>query len=140
MGRFFRDSKRPGVIRAAILGKKGRKPNFVPMKPGDKLVAVKLLHTAIWLFFNIVIGYMLWAVIRDRLDRWFWLGWVLILCEALTLWAFRFYCPLTVWARRYSDSARANFDIYLPEWLARNNQRIYTAIMVVIGVLTLVRL
>lgn len=110
------------------------------MKPGAKLVAVKLLHTAIWIFFNIVIGYMLWAVISGRLDRWLWLGWVLILCEALTLWAFRFYCPLTLWARRYSDSDRANFDIYLPEWLARNNQRIYTVIMVVIGVLTVVRL
>jgi hypothetical protein len=110
------------------------------MKPGSKLVAVKLLHTAIWIFFNLVIGYMLWAVIRGRLDSWFWWGWVLIIGEGLTLLAFRYYCPLTVWARRYSDSTRANFDIYLPEWLARNNQRIYTGIMLVILLLTLFRL
>lgn len=32
-------------------------------------------------------------------------------------------------ARRYSDSQRANFDIYLPEWLARHNKTIYSVIM-----------
>ncbi len=49
--------------------------------------------------------------------------------EIIALLRFRMRCPLTVVARRYSDSQRANFDIYLPEWLARHNKTIYSVIM-----------
>ena len=33
--------------------------------------------------------------------------------------------PLTAVAARYTDDRRANFDIYLPEWLARYNKQIF---------------
>lgn len=42
--------------------------------------------------------------------------------------AFGMSCPLTVMARRYSDSSKDNFDIYLPEWLAKYNKQIFTTI------------
>jgi hypothetical protein len=38
------------------------------------------------------------------------------------------FCPLTVIARKYSDSTKANFDIFLPNWLAKYNKLIYTSI------------
>jgi hypothetical protein len=104
--------------------------------PDNKLLLIKLLHTAIWIFFNVVIFYMLYAVTLGTIDRWLWIGYGLIGAEALTLLAFKFYCPLTVWARRYSDSQAANFDIFLPEWLAKYNKQIYTGIMIVIVMLT----
>lgn len=34
-------------------------------------------------------------------------------------------CPLTDVAERYTNDRRANFDIYLPEWLARSNKTIF---------------
>lgn len=105
----------------------------------NKLVAIKIVHTLIWIFFNVVIFYMLYAVIYNKINKWLWLGWVLIGLESLTLLVFRFYCPLTVWARKYSDSTRDNFDIYLPNWLARHNKLIYSAIMVFIAIMTLFR-
>ena len=37
----------------------------------------------------------------------------------------RWHCPLTPIAARYTDNRRANFDIYLPEWLARLNKQIF---------------
>ena len=37
----------------------------------------------------------------------------------------RMRCPLTGVAARYTDDRRANFDIYLPEWLARSNKQIF---------------
>jgi hypothetical protein len=40
-------------------------------------------------------------------------------------------------AARYSGDRRANFDIDLPEWLARHNQRIFGSLYV-IGVAYLV--
>ncbi len=106
----------------------------------NKLKAIKIVHTAIWIFFNIVIFYMLYAVTLGEINRWLWVGYGLIGLESLTLLLFRFYCPLTVLARRYSGSTKDNFDIYLPNWLARYNKRIYTGIMFVILVLTVVRL
>ena len=39
-------------------------------------------------------------------------------------------CPLTDLAARYTDDRRANFDIYLPLWLAANNKRIFGSVFV----------
>ena len=39
-------------------------------------------------------------------------------------------CPLADVARRYSDDSRANFDIYLPEWLARHNKVVFGTLFV----------
>lgn len=39
-------------------------------------------------------------------------------------------CPLTSAASRYTAERRANFDIYLPNWLARHNKLIFGALYV----------
>ncbi|MBP7408662.1 MAG: hypothetical protein KA941_07895 [Flavobacteriales bacterium] len=98
----------------------------------DKLIAIKLLHTAVWVFFNVVIFYLLYAVLTGSIDRWVWVGLGLVALEVMVLLLFRMACPLTVVARRYSASQAPNFDIYLPEWLARYNKPIYGAIMLVV--------
>ena len=45
---------------------------------------------------------------------------------------FRRICPLTLIARKYSDSSKDNFDIFLPNWLAKYNKVIYTSFLVII--------
>jgi len=60
--------------------------------------------------------------------------------EGITLLLFKLSCPLTLPARFYSTSTRDNFDIYLPNWLARHTKRIYTALLVLIALLTAYRL
>ncbi len=95
------------------------------MSDRHKLIAIKLLHTAVWLFMNVAIFYLLYAVITDRIDRWAWIALAVIGLECLVLLLFKMACPLTLVARRYSSSTMANFDIYLPEWLARHNKLIY---------------
>ena len=57
---------------------------------------------------------------------------VLFLLEGIVLLSFKKMCPLTILARKYSESTRDNFDIYLPEWLARNNKLIYTTFFIII--------
>lgn len=109
------------------------------MRKEEKLRLIKIVHTVIWVFFNVVIFYMLYAVITNKIDLWLWIGYGIILLEVLTLLAFKMYCPLTVWARSYSDSTKDNFDIYLPNWLAKYNKLIYTVIMAIITVLTVIR-
>ncbi len=110
------------------------------MKNETKLTIIKIIHTGVWLFFNVVIFYMLYAVIVNKLDIWLWIGYGLFALETITLLAFKFFCPLTIIARKYSDSTKANFDIYLPHWLAKYNKLIYTSILVIIIILTVYQL
>jgi hypothetical protein len=57
--------------------------------------------------------------------RWAFMLTVLVVCERAGLAANRGRCLLTTWATRFTDGRAANFDIYLPEWLARNNKAIF---------------
>jgi hypothetical protein len=104
-----------------------------------KLTIIKLIHTAIWVFFNIVIFYVLYAAISGNIDTGVWVCTGIVLLEAVVLLIFKMKCPLTVIARRYSSSTRNNFDIFLPNWLAKYNKLIYTIIFVVSLIILLYR-
>lgn len=93
-----------------------------------KLVLIKLLHTVIWVFYNIVIFYLLYAVLKNKIDVWTWICIGLVCIEGIILAIFKLRCPLSIVAERYSDSKKDNFDIYLPNWLAKYNKAIYTSI------------
>ena len=42
----------------------------------------------------------------------------------------RWTCPLTPVAARYTDDRSDNFDIFLPEWLARHNKTVFGALYI----------
>lgn len=93
------------------------------------LAAIKLLHTVIWAFFAACILALPVAGLRRQF------GWtaaltaaVLVECGILALNRGR--CPLTDYAARLTDDRAANFDIYLPGWLARNNKAIFGTLFV----------
>ena len=105
------------------------------MKP-NKLLIIKSIHTAVWLFFNVVIFYLLYAVIINKIDHWVYICIGLVVLEGIVLVLFKMFCPLTVIARKYSNSTKDNFDIFLPNWLAKYNKLIYTSIfLVALGIL-----
>ncbi len=106
----------------------------------NKLTVIKTIHTIIWLFMNMVIFYLLYAVISNKIDKWIGICIGIVLLEGLVLLRYKGLCPLTVMARKYSDSSKANFDIYLPEWLARYNKLIYTTLFVAIIIIVIYRL
>ena len=105
------------------------------MNPEKKLLAIKLVHTLIWAFFVAVIFYVLYSGLTDHVNLYTWIGIALILGEGLTLLIFKMFCPLTLIARKYSDSEKDNFDIFLPNWLAKHNKLIFTSIFI-LAVLT----
>jgi polyferredoxin len=110
--------------------------NTNKMKSGErKLVWIKLLHIGVWIFFNIVLLYLFYAAITDRTGLWFWLGVGAFFLEFVVLLIYNWNCPITFWARNYSDSQMDNFDIYLPNWLARHNKTIYS---ILIGILFII--
>lgn len=110
------------------------------MTNNSKLILVKTLHTIIWLFYNVVIFYLLYAVIVDKIDKWVWICLAIIFLEGLVLLLFKKICPVTIMARKYSDSQKDNFDIYLPNWLARYNKKIYTTIVIIAVVILVFQL
>ena len=94
----------------------------------SRLLLIKTLHTIIWAFFVALIGYILYGGLTGNLTTYTWIASGLVIAEGLTLLLFRNRCPLTLLARNYSASAKDNFDIFLPNWLARNNKRLFTAL------------
>jgi hypothetical protein len=98
----------------------------------SKLILIKTIHTIIWIFFNLVLIYMAYEVIFNKIDNFIWIGIGLIVLEFIVLLFFKMMCPLTIVARKYSNSNKENFDIYLPNWLAKYNKQIYTAFFIII--------
>jgi hypothetical protein len=90
----------------------------------NTLKAIKFAHTVVWAFFVICILAIpvLTAISNFHLAAVFA---VIVACEVGVLVLNKMRCPLTGIAARYTDDRQANFDIYLPEWLARNNKQIF---------------
>ena len=89
-----------------------------------RLRAIKLLHTLVWAVFAGCIVAIPVLALQGR----FRLAAVLalvVLGEVVVLAINRWRCPLTPIAARYTEDRRANFDIYLLEWLARYNKEIF---------------
>ncbi len=88
------------------------------------LHAIKTLHTMVWAFF---VGSIVAVPISARVERFDWaLGFAgIVLVEVVVLAFNDMRCPLTAIAARYTSDRRPNFDIYLPEWLARYNKEIF---------------
>lgn len=93
-----------------------------------KLVLIKTVHSVIWVFFVSLIFYTVYSGLFNKVDTYTWIAIGFVLLESLTLIIFKWYCPLTLIARKYSDSDKENFDIYLPNWIAKHNKTIFTII------------
>jgi len=93
----------------------------------NPLQVIKVIHTAVWAFFVACI-----AAIPVLAWRHAWSAAAVVtgvvFVEVLVIVANRWRCPLTPLAARYTDDRRDNFDIYLPEWLARHNKTVFGAL------------
>ncbi len=106
----------------------------------QKLRQVKLLHTAVWAVMVTAIFQIIYSGWTGRISTLTYGAFGLMAFEGLALWYGKGACPLTPVARQYSDSPKANFDIYLPEWVARWNKEIFGTLLAVGVALVLWRL
>lgn len=102
-----------------------------------KLFYIKLMHTIIWFFYVLIIFYILYAGIYNRIDLFLWISVGLVILEGIVLIIFKLKCPITILGYKYSDNQEAGFDIFLPKWLAKNNKTIFTIIFM-IGILIII--
>jgi hypothetical protein len=96
----------------------------------NALVAIKLLHTAVW---GLLAGCILALPIAPLLHRFDWaiILTLIILAECGVLAFNKGRCPLTNLAARFTEDRADNFDIYLPNWVARHNKAIFGTLFVV---------
>lgn len=87
----------------------------------------------------VVIFYILYSGICNDINSKTWIAIGLIIMEGIVLLVFKMFCPLTIWARKYSDSTKDNFDIFLPNWLAKYNKLIFTTLYIIGLVIVLIR-
>ncbi len=91
---------------------------------------IKIIHTFIWAIMASAVFYILYAGITGTFNAALWVSVGLILIETAVLIVNKWTCPLTPAAMKYTSDRRDNFDIYLPEWLAKNNKLIFSVLFV----------
>jgi hypothetical protein len=78
----------------------------------------------VWAFFaGSIFAIPVFAALRQYGAAALFIG--IVFAEVLVLIVNGMRCPLTDVAARYTGDRRENFDIYLPEWLARHNKLIF---------------
>lgn len=89
-----------------------------------KLLIVRIFHTVVWaVFAGAILALPVFTFAKDLKVS---LALIcVVMAEVLILMANRFRCPLTDMAARYTEDRRANFDIYLPLWLAKYNKEVF---------------
>jgi hypothetical protein len=95
-----------------------------------RLTAIKLLHTVVW---ALMAGCVLVLPVAafTRHFHWALILTAIVVVECAVLAANGGRCPLTDWAARFTDDRADNFDIYLPNWLARHNKAIFGTLFTV---------
>ena len=93
-----------------------------------KLLIIKSIHTAIWLFYIFVFCYILYAGIFNKIDKYLWIAIGFVLLEVLALIVNRWKCPLTILSYKYSSNHETGFDIFLPRILAKYNKAIFSTL------------
>lgn len=102
------------------------------------LLAIKLAHTAAWAFFVLAIVGVWVGALAGNFRLAFWCS-VVVLVEVAILLLNRWHCPLTPLAARYTTDRRANFDVFLPEVIARYNKEIFGTLFALGIVLAVLR-
>ncbi len=99
------------------------------MRADQALTAIKLVHTLVWaLFASCIVAIPVLAWRGEYRVAALFIG--IVFVEVIVLAFNRWACPLTPVAARFTEDRRDNFDIYLPEWLARHNKLIFGTLYV----------
>jgi len=95
------------------------------------LKLIKTLHTAIWLVMASAAFYILYAGLTKTFNNWLYISIALLVLESIILMLNKWTCPLTPMAMKHTSETRSNFDIYLPETIAKYNKHIFGFIFLV---------
>ena len=109
------------------------------LSPRIALTVIKTVHTVVW---SVFVAAIVALPIAVWLEAWVTVAVLVgtVSGECIVLVSNGMRCPLTALAARYTDDRRANFDIFIPEWLARHNKAIFGTMFAVDLVYTAMQL
>jgi hypothetical protein len=96
---------------------------------GVMLTIFKTVYTIIWTIMTTANFAAFCLALVGRFNWMFFLCVALLGGEIIVILVNSRHCPLTHVMARYTSDTAANFDIYLPERLARNNIRIFSGLI-----------
>lgn len=95
-----------------------------------ELKTLKITHTVIWWIMTISNFVAFYLALMGNYNFWFWLPVLILSAEIIVIFVNKWKCPLTNIAETLTDERKPNFDIYLPEWLAKYNKEIFSILIV----------
>jgi|SRR3989339_158017 len=101
---------------------------------------IKFTHTIIWVIMAFSSFYILYAGITKTFNIILFISIILLFIETIVLLFNRWSCPLTPLAEKYTSDRNDNFDIYLPNWLAKYNKIIFGLIFIIGMILVIINL
>lgn len=102
------------------------------------LTVIKAVHTIVWVFFvGCILAIWAFAGRAEFFNAALSIG--IVFVEVVVLAFNNRRCPLSTVATRYTGDSRANFDIYLPQWLAGHTKSIFGTLYVAGIAFTLAR-
>jgi hypothetical protein len=101
------------------------------------LTAIKVLHTAVWALLAGAILMLPFLAVQGAF-RWAAILSIVVVVEGVVLLANGWRCPMTDLAAKYTADRSPNFDIYMPNWLARHNKTIFATLFAVNEAIVLV--
>jgi hypothetical protein len=100
-------------------------------KDSSKLFWLKLLHSIVWLFFASNVIFVFLAGILGIDSLFVYISIFLVLIEGIILLIFKWRCPITIVAQKYTKNPEVGFDIFLPKLIAKYNKTIFTTIFII---------
>ncbi|PAX51647.1 DUF3267 domain-containing protein [Brunnivagina elsteri] len=103
-----------------------------------RIAFIRFLHTAIFVFFNIVMAVLLYEVVADKISILTWIALAFFAIEVIVLIANNWTCPLTIYAEKLESYRGQTTDIFfLPKWFG-DRMFIFYGGLLVFGLLLLV--
>ena len=104
-----------------------------------KLFIIKFIHSLIFWWQVICLGYLLFACITASFNILVLLAIISILLNGLLLLINKGRCPFTSMAEREGSKKGSVTDIFLPDWAARNIFRVATPLFIIELIILAVR-
>lgn len=102
------------------------------------LKTIKIIHTLIWMIMAAATFYILYAGITNKFDNILFVSIWVVSFETIILVVNKWTCPLTPWAAKHTQDRNHNFDIYLPNLLAKYNKSIFGTLFVIWIILVII--
>jgi hypothetical protein len=101
------------------------------MTDAQRLAAIRLVHTVIYVIMAISTFVLLHAGLTGARGPLLWIALVLLAIESVVYVGNGFACPLTAMAVRYGAEKGWAFDTWLPEAATRHTFRFFGTVMVI---------